>query len=244
LRDGFPTRRSRSGFVGSLVDDARPDRARQASRGLEACELSTRFRDTTGTGSQSRFHQVDLAGELGHPRRPRAARPSALIGGVVGARVAGAQQAGQHLAATTHQQRVRPEPALVVPGRALLLGARSPGSNRVQGSPRQGPRPSATPARGPKPARGGSCRARRHPAKPSRPRGRHRRHHPAQRRLAGQRSQIRDALAAVTNATVGVNGFRTDRVPYAAPATHRREPTSKGHSWSTRPEPANRPLPP
>ena len=45
-----------------------------------------------------------------------------VIAGVVRAGVPGPQNTGQHLPLAAHEQRVEAEPALVVPGRVLLLG--------------------------------------------------------------------------------------------------------------------------
>jgi hypothetical protein len=45
-----------------------------------------------------------------------------VVGGVVGARVAGPQDPGQDLTAAGNQQRVEPEPAFVMPGRVFFVG--------------------------------------------------------------------------------------------------------------------------
>jgi hypothetical protein len=121
-----------------------------------------------------------------------------VIGGVVGAGVAGSQDTGQHLAAARGQQRVKPEPALVVPGRVLLVRMRGD-RRRIEvedhflGSRARRPGPRS---------RLGARRAQalklcltdrqKHP-----PCGRDRRDVPEQRRLRAERDQVRHAPPAV-----------------------------------------------
>ena len=119
-----------------------------------------------------------------------------VIVGVVGAGVAGPQDRGQHLTPARGQQRVKPEPALVVAGRELLVRMRGD-RRRVEVEyhllGRRPDRPCPRPGlRGAQPVQLCLAHRQKHP-----PRRRDRRHLPEQRRLGSERDQIRHAAPAV-----------------------------------------------
>ena len=121
-----------------------------------------------------------------------------VILGVVRTSVPRPQDPREHLSATGHQQRVEAEPALVMPGRVLLLGVHvDRGGVEVEDHPvrrgarRPRPRASGRPGRA-DPSELVLPDREHHP-----PRRRDRRHIPEQRRLARQGREVRHAPTAV-----------------------------------------------
>jgi hypothetical protein len=121
-----------------------------------------------------------------------------VIIGVVGTGVPRSEHAGEHLPPAGRQQRVKAEPALVVPGGLLLLGMHiDRGRVEVEDHPlRRGarvprPRTSACPGAA-NPVQLAPLDRAHHP-----PRGRDRCHVSEQRGLAGDRLKVRHASSAV-----------------------------------------------
>ena len=193
-----------------LIDRRLPRRFRQGNE---------RFADGLGERIAEREADVALAAGVGEivagaggiraredlpvqraPRQllEREIQQREVILGVVRAGVPWPEDPGQHLPAAGRDQRVEPEPALVMPGRLLLLGVHiDRGRVEVEDHPlrrrarRPRPRTSRCPGR-PDPCKLRLADRLHHP-----PRRRHRRDLAEQRLLTGQRRQIRHAPAAV-----------------------------------------------
>ena len=84
--------------------------------------LAARVGERVAGAGGFRARQDRPVKRLGRELLERELEQLKMVIGVVGARVAGPQERRQHLAAAARQQRVKPEPALVVTGRVLLLG--------------------------------------------------------------------------------------------------------------------------